>query len=246
MTIRVSVFVLVWVLVTGGVAHAQDVEPEPATGEEIARGVVRGIRRGIALGPTIGTFGAYAPSPGELDAGLSFGLELVLFKTTIPTPARVREIAKEKAKEKLARVIAERFAGQQPDRAVLEQLMREIIAQVREEVLAALGAKPRRLEPPRLAIAVEANYLFGPADWLPRLGLGVGIGPVTIGPTFSVRFGDDTVARLGGELTVRPMLTRSPRSPVLDLYLRGDFELHARDQNDDQIVLGARFLLDLI
>ncbi len=246
MAIRVSVLVLVCSLVTGGVAHAQEVEPEPPTGEEIARGVVRSVRRAIALGPTIGTFGAYAPSPGELDAGLSFGLELAVFKTSIPTPARIREIAKQKAKEKLARIIAERFAGQMPDRAVLEQLVREIAAQVKAEVIAAINASPPRLERPRLAISIEANYLFGPADWLPRLGFGVGIGPVTIGPTFSVRIGDDTVARLGGELAVRPMLSRSARSPVLDLFLRGDFELHARDPNDDQIVLGVRLLLDLI
>jgi hypothetical protein len=244
MAIRVSVLVLVCWLLTGGVAHAQDAEPH--IGGEVARGVVRSIRRGIALGPTIGTFGAYAPSPGELDAGLSFGLELALFRTSIPTPDRIREIARQKAKQKLARIIAERFAGQQPDRAILEQLVREIAAQVKDEMLAGIGAKTRRIERPRLAIPLEASYLVGPADWLARLGIGVGVGPVTIGPTFSVRFGDDTVARLGGELVVRPMLTRSPRSPVLDLYLRADFELHARDQNDDQIVLGVRLLLDLI
>jgi hypothetical protein len=242
MAIRVFFHVLACSLVAGGVAHAQEVEPEPPTREEIARGVVRSARRTIALGPTIGTFGAYAPSPGELDGGLSFGLELALFRPSIPTPARIREIAK----QKLARIIAERFAGQQPDRADLDQLGREIAAQVKAEVIAAINASPPRVERPRLAITLEANYLFGPADWLPRLGFGAGIGPVTIGPTFSVRFGDDTVARLGGELAVRPMLTGSPRSPVLVLFLRGDFELHARDQNDDQIVLGARLLLDLI
>jgi hypothetical protein len=33
---------------------------------------------------------------------------------------------------------------------------------------------------------------------------------------------------------------------MLDIFLRGDFELHARDANDDQVVLGIRALLDLI
>jgi hypothetical protein len=246
MAIRVSVLIFVWLLVTGGVARAQEVEPEPPSREEIARGVVRNVRRMIAIGPTLGTFGAYAPSPGEIDAGLSFGLEAALFKTSLPTPARIREIAKQKTKEKLARIIAERFAGQQPDRATLEQLVREIAAEVKAEVIAAISKKPPVLERPRLAIALEANYLFGPADWLSRFGFGVGIGPVAIGPTFSVRFGDDTVARLGGDLTVRLLPMSSPRSPVLDLFLRADFELHARDTNDDQIALGVRLLLDII
>ncbi len=38
----------------------------------------------------------------------------------------------------------------------------------------------------------------------------------------------------------------APRSPMLDVFLGGDFELHDRDANDDQIVLGVRALLDLI
>jgi hypothetical protein len=33
---------------------------------------------------------------------------------------------------------------------------------------------------------------------------------------------------------------------VLDLFLRADFELHARTPNDDQLALGLRVLLDII
>ncbi len=247
MPIRTPVFVaLTLLLVTAGTAHAQDRAPEDATVEEIAGGVVRNIRRSIALGPNIGAFSAYAPSAEELDGGISFGLELELFKTGIPTPARVREIAKQKAKEKLAQIIRDRFAGQEPGPEVMEQLVREIAAQVKAEVLEAIGAKPRRVGRPRLIIPVEAGYFFGPADWLGRIGFGIGFGPIAVGPSFSVRFGDDTVARMGGELSVHVYVSKAPRSPMLDVFLRGDFELHDRDANDDQIVLGVRALLDFI
>jgi hypothetical protein len=256
MSIRTSVLAaLTWMLITGGIAHAEDGAPEGAApedaaedapAEELARNVVRSVRRSIALGPTLGAFSAYAPSASELDAGISFGLELELFRSAIPTPARVRELAREKTQEKLARIIRDRFAGQRPDPATMQQLVREIAAEVKAEVLAALGAKPRRLERPRLVIPVEASYFFGPADWLGRLGFGFGAGPLSIGPTFSVRFGDDTVARLGAELSIHLLPSGSPRSPVLDVFLRGDFELHARDVNDDQIALGVRVLIDVI
>jgi len=245
MPIRTPVLVaLSLLLVTGGVARAQDGGSgggaEDAIAEEIVRAVVRNVRRSIALGPTLGALSAYAPSGGELGGGLSFGLELALFQS--PGPGRIREIARDMAQEALARAIRDRFAGQPPDPAAMQQLVREIAA----EVLAGLGGRPRRLGRPRLVVVTEASYLFGPADWLGRLGVGIGAGPLSIGPSFSVRFGDDTVARLGAELAIHLLPTRSPRSPVLDVFLRGDFELHARDANDDQISLGVRLLLDVI
>lgn len=237
---------LTWTLVTGGVARAEGGDPEHEAAEEIAGGIVRSVRRAVALGPTLGLFSTYAPSGSELDGGLSFGLELELFRTSIPTPARVREIAREKAQAKLAEIIRDRFGGQRPDPETMQRLTREIVAQVKAEVIAAIGARPRLLERPRLAVPLEASYLFGPADWLARLGLGLGLGPVSVGPTLSVRFGDDTVAQLGAELSIHLLPTRSPRSPVLDVFLRADLELHARDANDDQLSLGVRVLFDLI
>jgi len=221
-------------------------EPEPLTREQIARDVIRGVRRSVAFGPTFGGFSTIATSGGDLGGGISFGLELELFQGTIPTPEEVKAIAKEKALQKLAQVIRDRFAGQTPDAATQRQLLRELAEEIKQEVLAVLRARPRVLERPRLSIPIEASYLFGSADWLGRLGIAVGFGRVSLGPSFSVRFGDDTVARLGAELSIHLLPTPSPRSPVFDVFLRGDFELHQRATHDDQIVLGVRALLDLI
>ncbi|HWO24882.1 MAG TPA: hypothetical protein VNO30_39340 [Kofleriaceae bacterium] len=228
-------------------ARADDGEPDESdAADEIARSAIRTIRRSIALGPTLGGFSAYAPSAGEFEGGLSFGLELELFRNKLPTPQRIRDIARQKAQEKLAAIIRDRFAGQAPDPATRRQLVREIAAEVKAEVLASLAGRPRLIERPRLAIQLEANYLFSSADWLARFGAAFGVGPLSLGPTFSARFGDDTVARLGAELSLHLLPTKSARSPVIDVFLRGDFELHARGTNDDQIGLGLRVLLDLI
>ena len=221
-------------------------EPEPLTRKQIARDVIRGVRRAIALGPTFGVFSTYQPSGSVLDTGLSFGLELEVFQAGIPTVEELQEIAKDKAKAKLLQVIRDRFAGQTPDAATRRQLLRELAEEIKQEVLATLRARPKVLQRPRLAIPLEASYLFDSADWIGRLGVSAGFGPVSLGPVFSVRFGDDTVARLGADLAIHLLPSPSPRSPVIDIFLRGEFELHARTTNDDQIVLGVRALLDLI
>jgi hypothetical protein len=269
MSIRTLVLVaLTSMLVTGGVARAQDSGPEhvtaqqdataqdataqqdatvhDATAQEIIGSVVRNIRRSLALGPTFSAFSVYAPSGSELEGGLAFGLELELFRSGLPTPASIRELVRKKAQEKLLLIIRDQFAGQRPDAATMQRLVREIAAEVKAEVIAGLGAKPRLLERPRLGILIETNYFFDSADWLGRLGFALGVGPLSLGPSFSVRFGDDTVARLGAELSIHLLPTKSPRSPVLDIFLRSDFELHARDANDDQVSLGVRVLLDII
>lgn len=247
MPIRTTVLAAVfWMLVTGGVARAEEEESAYAVAEEIARGTVRNVRRAIALGPTLGVFSAYTPAYEELHTGLSFGLELEIFKTWVPSPNKLREVAQKKLQEKLAAAIRDRFGGVRPDAATMKRLARELAGEVTAEVRAELRATPPLLERPLLSILVEANYLLGTDDWIPRIGGSFGIGPVSIGPTLSVRFGDDYVARLGGELSIHLLPTKSPRSPVLDLFLRGDFELHRRSSNDDQYSLGVRVLFDII
>jgi hypothetical protein len=42
------------------------------------------------------------------------------------------------------------------------------------------------------------------------------------------------------------MMSENPRASVFDVFLRADFEMRNRDTNTDQLVLGLRYLLDLI
>lgn len=247
MPIRSTVLAaVIWVLVTGGVARAEEEESKYAIAKELASGTVRNVRRKVALGPTLGVFSAYTPYYAELHGGLSFGLELELFRTWVPAPTQLLEVVQQKMVEKLAAVIRDKFGGVRPDAATVKRLTKELAGEVTAEVRAELRANPPLLERPLLSIFIEANYLLGTADWIPRIGGSFGIGPVSFGPTLSVRFGDDYVARLGGEISIHLLPTKSPRSPVLDLLLRGDFELHRRSSNDDQISLGVRVLFDII
>ncbi|MEO8700167.1 MAG: hypothetical protein ABI867_08990 [Kofleriaceae bacterium] len=244
--VRISALVFV-LLVTATTARADD-------GSELAQQIVRkGIRaakRTVAIGPTIGMFSAFAPAHSDLDGAVSFGLELELYRSRLPlTPhgianlvrekvqARIAAKAKELAREKLATL-------QRPHRDELKQIAREAYEEVKAELLAELDAPLPTVIRPRFDLAMEANYLFGSGDWLARTGIAIGLGPVAIGPTFSVRFGDETVARLGGELALHLNPLRGDHT-VFDVFVRGDFELHARDRNDDQVVVGMRTLLDV-
>ena len=58
--------------------------------------------------------------------------------------------------------------------------------------------------------------------------------------------GGRTKAYLGPEIVVHWLTSAHERTPVIDLFTRLDFELRDRDTNGDQIVFGARFLLDAI
>jgi hypothetical protein len=247
---RVLIRALAAMVLLEGAARAGDAstaEVEAETVEDIAGGIVRNVRRAIAIGPAIGAFSTYALDGGALDGGISIGLEAELFRSAIPTPARVRELALQRAQARLARALRDRFGDRRPDDATLRQLAREIAVEVRAELVAELrGARPRLVERPRLLLGIEGEYLFGSSDGAFRVGFALGAGPLSLGPSFSVRFGDDVVARLGAELAAHVLPGASPRSPVLDVVLRADFELHARDPADDQITLGVRVLLDLI
>ena len=237
--------IVTMILLAAGAAQADEAENRRVA-EQIASGAIRSVRRAVAIGPTIGGYSAYATSSGDFDTALTFGLELELFKSKVLTPSGLQEMVRGRIAAKLKARIAERHGGTTPDDATMKQYAREVIDEVKADLLRELNAPPKKLQEPRFQLALEANYLFGAEDWLARLGFGVGIKMISIGPTFSVRFGDDTVARLGGELGIHVMPTKSLRSPVLDIFVRGDFELHERASNEDQIVVGIRLLLDVI
>ena len=237
--------IVTMILLAARGARADDAENRRVA-EQIASGAIKSVRRAVAIGPTIGGYGAYATSPGEADAALSFGLEIALFKSKVLSPSGLQEMVRGRIEAKLKARVDLRHGGTTPDDATMKQYVREIIDEVKAELVRELEAPPKKLQQPRFNLALEANYLFDASDWLGRLGLGIGIKMFSIGPTFSVRFGEDTVARLGGELGIHIMPTKSLRSPVFDIFVRGDFELHKRESKDDQIVVGIRLLLDVI
>lgn len=209
--------------------------------ERIAKGTFKRARRAIAIGPTVGAWAGYLPDPGETETAITFGLGLEVFKIPVlPTPETLKQIAIERAK---ARLLSAR-----PTAATGEQLAREIWDDVVEEVLGMENIRGRTMERPRLTLALEANRYLDAEAWATRLRLGIGVSRVTLAGSFTVAFTDpETSVFTGVEVVTHFLLSKQPRSPVVDVFLRGDFEVRNRDlANVDTYVLGTRFLLDAL
>lgn len=255
------------VALAAGDAHAQDpaatpeatanamVESEPSNAEIIAgvaKGTLNRARRALALGPTIGAGGLVVldNDTSEFDGVLSGGLELALFKVPIaPDGKMIKEAIQARAKDKLKELITAQLKEGKPPptREEMQRMLREIAEGVRDEILGKLNVRAKTFERPRTALAIEGNYLPRADVWQFRSTLGIGLfggAPMTIGPTVLVSFGGDVGVSLGGEIAVRPFLKSTPRSPLVDIFVRADFA--ASDRGVTAIGVGTRFLLDII
>ena len=213
--------------------------------EKIARGTVRRARRAIAIGPTVGAWGAYAPSPELSEQAVTFGLGLEVFKVPVlPTLGNFKAILEERIKAKIKERITTNAV---PPREELDRMAAEIFEEAKAEILGERDVRGKTFERPRFTIGLEANRLFEAEAWLARARIGIGISRVTLAASAAVAFTDpDTTVFLGPELVVHALLSKSPRSPVIDVFVRGDFEVTDRETNSDHVTAGARFLLDVL
>jgi hypothetical protein len=241
MGIRHAALVAAALLVAPTTARADD---EAALAQQIVKKGLRAAKRSVAIGPTLGMASTFAPVHADFDGALSVGMELELYRSRLSIRG-VQDLVRAKVKHRIKELVRAQIAsGHRPHRHELAALARQAYEDVKAELLAELDTPLPAVRPPRGDFALEASYLFGSGDWIARLGFAAGLGPFAIGPTFSVRLGDATVARLGGEIAMHVTPGRSEQT-VLDLFVRGDFELHARDRNDDQVVVGMRVLRDV-
>ena len=220
-----------------------------------AKGTLRRARRAIAFGPTVGLYGVALPSPGEADAALTFGLGIEKFDVPILPEAgdiqdQIVERAKAEAKERAKQV----FAGRNPDPVELNQFATQVYNDVRKQFLDVEATKFKTLEKPSFTLALEADRRFAADRWLGRARIGFGVSIVTLG--VSASFGracrgdgcnDSVHAFLGPEVVVHLQTSKEPRSNVVDGFARFDYQATGRSGTTyDQIVLGARFMLDAI
>lgn len=230
------------------VARAQAASP---TLETVLRGTLRRARRAIAFGPTIGVWGGLVPGQDEQEAAITFGLGIETFKVPVmPTVESLKALVVERAKAKAKEQLIARFKGEQVDPVVAEQLVREIWEEAVQEILGLENIRPKTMERPALNVAIEVNRQLNLEGWTPRLRIGVGVWKVTLGASFGILLGEDvypkTPVYTGVEIVTHFLTSKNPRSSVVDVFLRADFELRNRDTNSDQLVLGARYLFDLI
>lgn len=219
--------------------------------ERLARGALRRARRAIALGPTVGVWGGLVPGQDQQETAITFGLGLETFKIPVlPELDALTDLVTERAKAKLKEQIVVRYQGNIPDPVSAQQFAQEVWEDEVKEVLALENIKPQTMEPPAMNLALEVNRQFKIDGWTPRLRVGIGVWKVTLGASVGVLLGADGYAKTpvytGLELVTHFLTSDNPRSSVVDVFLRADFELRNRDTNTDQFVLGLRYLLDVI
>ena len=106
----------------------------------------------------------------------------------------------------------------------------------------------RTMEKPKVTLGLEANRLLDSEVWAVRFRAGIGVSKVTIAGSFSTAFTDpETSVYTGLEVVAHFLTSKAPRASVVDVFVRGDFELRHRDvANLDTYVLGLRYLLDVL
>ena len=207
----------------------------------IARRALRRGRRAFALGPLAGAGGAIT-TDGDVDLQVSGGLALMRYDIEIfITRDRVIEMLESRAKE----ILLERLAsGEKPSPDDLERLIHQVVDDVKAELLKEL--EPSRFERPKLKLAVEAGHLFDADAWEIRGTFGIGISRVFVATGLVGQFADGAALVIPIELSVPMLLSGSLRSPALDWFARYDVTVNDRDTRPDRVVVGARFILDII
>ncbi len=226
------------------------VEAASPTLETVARGAFRRARRAIAFGPTVGFWGGGVLAQDESEYALTFGLALETFKVPVlPTPETLKRLVVERAKAKLKDQLVARLAGREPDPISAEQFAREVWEEAVQEVLGLENVRPKTMERPAINVAIEVNRMFQSEAWAPRLRFGFGVWKVTVGASLAIGLGSDapkTPVYTGLEVVTHFLVSKQPRSSVVDVFLRADFEVRDRDANTDILTLGVRYLLDVI
>jgi hypothetical protein len=224
--------------------------------ETVARGTLRRARRSISIGPTIGLWTAAIIDAEDIDAALTFGIGIEAFKVPVlPSMETVKALITERVKAQLKDRIKEAFKSGTMTPVDLDQLARQVYADVRDEVLGLKNVRAKTMERPRYTIGFEANRLFGAERWLGRTRVGIGVWKFTLGLSASVgrvcrgvTCDDGVKGFIGPEVTLHFLTSKNPRASVVDAFLRLDFQATGRAETTtyDHAVLGVRYLFDII
>jgi hypothetical protein len=234
------------------IAKAQAAAPSIET---VARGTFRRARRAISIGPTIGLWSAAIIDPGDIDAALTVGIGVEMFKVPVlPDMQTVKTLINERVKAQLKDRVKAAFQGHPVEPMALDALAAEVYAEVRDEILGVRDVRGKTMERPRYSIGFEANRVFGAERWLGRTRVGIGVWKLTLGISAAVGrvcrgpTCDDGIKFFSGpEVVVHFLTSKKPRASVVDAFMRFDFQVSGRGtvETYDQLVLGGRFLLDV-
>ena len=229
-------------------------QAEAPTIETVVRGTFRRARRALSIGPTVGLWTAAIIDPGDIDGALTIGVGFETFKVPVlPSRETLQDLIVERVKAQMKQRIVDTFKGQQPEPLKLDALVKQVYEEVRNEILGLKNVRPKTFERPKFTVGFEANRLFGADRWLGRTRVGIGVWKVTLALSAAVgrvcRGGtcDDGVkAFIGPEIVLHALPSKQPRASVIDAFVRADFQANGRGvETYDQLVLGARYLLDV-
>jgi hypothetical protein len=204
-------------------------------------------RRSLSLGPYVGVSPGFGTeNDGEFALDLEFGLALLRYDIpVIPSASRIKDIIVGVVKDRLKdQVKAALSRGENPTDADIKEWGREIRDRVVDEFL--LKLRPKKLEDPSFQLRAGIDRLFGEDAWNLRAGVGIGIGPVYFNGGVGVSLADSAegLAYLG--LSIPILLSDGLRSPVVEPFVRFDAFTGEDEGLSDQILFGARFMLDVI
>ncbi len=209
---------------------------------ELTVGTTQRLRRGLAIGPQIGGFVGVDTSSGDLVHGVSFGVGLYAFKVPSVLDLQDRLVAevRRRVKARMAELVMTGLTSP----ADLKQVVRDIATEVKAELL----GRPRRhtLEPPRFGALLEGTVLTSSGGgFQTRLVVSKGIGKVSLGLALAVQHAASATRFVPGlEASLRLTPFGVARTPVFELYLRGDVVVDSA--HPVAILVGGRATLDLL
>ena len=208
----------------------------------IGKNLLGRVRRGTALGLFAGAGGGMRFTDNGGNGGewrVSGGLAFHRFEVPVlPSMDEVRALA--------VSMIVEELKKQQPDAS--GQYDRDVTQRIARRVLDLVLAKydAKHFEKPSLFARLEVAKLLKSDAWEAGVMVGVGVGPVTVGGGPLFVYGDRAALYGALELGKPILLSKGLRAPVLDIFLRANLSATTRDQNPDQLLLGARIGFDAI
>ncbi|MBL0217526.1 MAG: hypothetical protein IPQ07_27085 [Myxococcales bacterium] len=228
-------------------AHA-DYADDAAVGLKMAKRTFDRIRRGIALGPYVGYAGG-VDLDGHGSQGISFGLGLYLFE--IPTVFDIQEVLAEKIRARVKQRVKDILASGGAAPTDLREIAMQVANDVKQEIMGPI--QPKTLEDPLLKVIVEGVALLSPGGFQLRIGAAKGLGPVSLGLyTAFQRSNTNNVWFLGSELSLHLTPIGKMRTPVLDLFARGEYGYDRVNHGDSParhpivLTVGLRALVDVL
>jgi hypothetical protein len=214
---------------------------------EVARRGLDRFRRSVTLGPTLHASPSMtADDDRSVDIQVGAGLALLRYDIpALPTYEQIQSILiSGLTSAVVAQVRAAAERGQVLSEAEQRRLVEESWQRLEDELLA--GLRPRRLEKPRMALVGEVAYTDDADARDVRLLAGIGVSKLFVSAGVSFHHEGEAALLVPIELSLPVLLSDGLRSPVVQVFVRGDLVVAGGEDTPARLFAGARFALDVL